>query len=184
MYFLKWIDLAELLHIFDQLLLCKYCYKKTTINLLKEEDTYINVRSERFPVLLLSQISSSWRTWWTILLLGKLKPPKLNPKKKKKPHTFSIGVFSLRLPSSPLLPLIDHWQNMGDVCFITSLTAFLLLQGNEGCERGDPQPRLLFSICFFYPVSIWIIKFAFPFVLLQYTGKVSLLFICCRSIDV
>lgn len=79
-------------------------------------------REEALFGVLLSQISvcSSWMTWSTIPILGKLKPPKWNP--KKSPPTHSVSVFSLRLPSPPLLPLIDHWQDVADVCFITSLT--------------------------------------------------------------
>lgn len=69
-----------------------------------------------------------------------------------------LSVFPLCLPSPLPLPLIHHWQNVGDGCLITSLTAFLFSPANQGGERDNlPLPVVsAVSICsiFTFPMAL------------------------------
>lgn len=68
----------------------------------------------------------------------------------------------LLLPAS--LPLIDQWQNLGDMCFIKCLTAFLFLLAKQGIWEGQSYHHTSLSVvlhispatekaCF--PVKLW-----------------------------
>lgn len=46
---------------------------------------------------------------------------------------FSLSAFH----PPPSLPLIHQWQNLGDVCFITCLIAFLSLLAKQGFWKGQ-----------------------------------------------
>lgn len=66
----------------------------------------------------------------------------LEKKKKeeiyKMPAMHFASAFSLSaFHPPPSLPLIDQWQNLGDVCFITCLIAFLSLLAKQGFWKGQ-----------------------------------------------
>lgn len=77
----------------------------------------------------------------TMLVWNKLR---LRTRQKKKKSTKCLlcifpSSFTLApcLAFSPSLPLIDQWQNVGDVCFIKCLTAFLFLLAKQGMWKGQ-----------------------------------------------
>ena len=93
-------------------------------------------------------ISADMLCFWTLpctMLVWKKATATYKTKKKKKmkstkcllcifPSSFTLAFC---LAFSPLLPLIDQWQNVGDVCFIKCLTAFLFLLAKQGIWKGQ-----------------------------------------------
>lgn len=77
-----------------------------------------------------SQMSRCATLFSSLEIQSNKRTPKNNPARL-------LSVLPLCLPSSLPLPLIHHWQNLGDGCSITSLTDFLVSLANKGWDKRD-----------------------------------------------
>lgn len=95
----------------------------------------VNISADTLSFILCLRWSHVPRLFEKVLLLTRKK--KNENYKMPAMHFPSSFPPALCFPLPPSLPLIDQWQNLGDVCFIKCLTVFLFLLAKQGIWMGQ-----------------------------------------------